>query len=224
MMHFSSAEVRGAAVTALERERFEVALEQIAERGLRHEWVHAGNSSTIDEGGSLPWLGEVARRAGARPLVRSGLALYGYCLPVEGGPSAVREGLQPALTWKSRIAAISDVPAGATVGYNASFVASGPMRLALLPIGYADGLRRELSSTSDRPGGWVMVEGQRAPIAGRISMNLTTVDVSGIAGAEAGSEVTVLGEGVSADDHARLAGTIAYEILCGLRAPARLID
>jgi alanine racemase len=95
------------------------------------------------------------------------------------------------------------------------------MRLALLPVGYADGLRRELGGTNERPGGWVMVRGRdgsekKAGIVGRVSMNLTTVDVTGIEGVRVGDEVVVLGDGVTADDHARLAGTISYEILCGV--------
>jgi alanine racemase len=68
-----------------------------------------------------------------------------------------------------------------------------------------------------RAGGWVMVKGERAAIVGRVSMNLTTVDVTGIDGVGVGDEVVLLGDGVTADDHARIAGTISYEILCGVR-------
>lgn len=91
------------------------------------------------------------------------------------------------------------------------------MRLALLPVGYADGLRRALSSTNARRGGWVMVQGRRAPIVGRVSMNLTVVDVSDIDGVSIGDEAVLLGDGITADDHARLADTISYEVLCGVR-------
>jgi alanine racemase len=96
------------------------------------------------------------------------------------------------------------------------------MRVALLPVGYADGLRRELSGSNTRAGGWVMVSGRdgvarRAGFVGRVSMNLTVVDVTGIEGIAAGDEVVLLGEGVTAEDHARIAGTIPYEILCGVR-------
>jgi alanine racemase len=97
------------------------------------------------------------------------------------------------------------------------------MRLALLPVGYADGLRRELSGSNARPGGWTMVQGRRAAIVGRVSMNLTVVDVTEIPGVAVGDEVVVLGDGVTADDHARLAHTIAYEIVCGVRATPRLV-
>jgi alanine racemase len=118
---------------------------------------------------------------------------------------------------------VREIAAGESVGYNATFVAQAPMRLALLPVGYSDGLRRELSSTNAKPRGWVMVRGRdgaqgRAAIVGRISMNLTVVDVSSIDGVHVGDEVVLLGDDVTADDHARLAGTISYEILCGVRA------
>jgi alanine racemase len=150
-------------------------------------------------------------------MVRCGIGLYGYCNPLEGGESVVRPRLMPVMTWKTRVLEVRDVRAGECIGYNSTFIAREPMRLALLPVGYADGLRRSVSSTNDRKGGWVMVRGARAPIVGRVSMNLTIVDVSGIHGVAVAEEVVLLGNGVTADDHARLAGTISYEILCGIR-------
>lgn len=220
--HFASTEVAGSAQTATQKASFEAAIAQVASHGLKPRWVHVGNSSYVDNGidGTRPldWLRQAAARVGARPMVRSGLALYGYLLPIEGpGTSISGEKVLPVMTWKTRVIGVREVPPEALVGYNGTFVADKPMRLALLPLGYADGLRRELSSTNTKAGGWVMIRGERAPIVGRVSMNLTTVDVSGIAGAAEGDEVLLLGEGVSADDHARLAGTIAYEILCGVK-------
>jgi alanine racemase len=126
------------------------------------------------------------------------------------------------MSWKTRVIGLRKVKTGETVGYNATFSAQRPMRLALLPIGYSDGLRRELSGSNARAGGWAMIQGQRAAIIGRVSMNLTVVDVSEISGVAVGDEVVVLGDGITADDHARLAGTIAYEILCGVRGVAQL--
>ena len=120
------------------------------------------------------------------------------------------------MTWKAAVLAVRMLAAGDTVGYNATFTAAEPMRVALIPVGYADGLRRELSAAAGRPGGWMMIHGQRAPVLGRISMNLTVVDVTGISGVQAGEEAIVLGPGITADDHADLASTIAYEILCGV--------
>jgi alanine racemase len=90
-------------------------------------------------------------------------------------------------------------------------------------VGYADGLRRELSGSDGVPGGWAMLRGQRARIVGRVSMNLTIVDVTEIPGVAVGDEAVLLGDGVTADDHARLAHTIAYEIVCGMRAELRLV-
>lgn len=227
MTHFASAEVADSSLTLRQRERFEQALGAIGEAGLRPTYVHAANSSTIDNSGasgrdcgSLVWLRHVAAAAGAQPMARTGIGLYGYCLPVEGAEALAQPRLRPVMTWKTRVIALRDIGAGETVGYNATFTAPRPMRLALLPVGYSDGVRRELSSTNEEPGGWVMIRGKRADIVGRVSMNLTVVDVTGIAGVAVNDEVVLLGDGVTADDHARLAETISYEILCGVRGAA----
>jgi alanine racemase len=230
LTHFASPEEAGSAQTMVQRERFEEAVGAVAEVGLRPGWVHAGSSSTVDNqdaAANLAWLRSLAGSVGARPMVRSGIALYGYCLPIEPADTVVaakvRCGLQPVMSWKTRVIGLREVQAGDTVGYNAIFTAERPMRLALLPVGYADGLRRELSGSNARPGGWTMVKGQRAAIVGRVSMNLTVVDVTEIPGVAVGDEVVVLGDGVTADDHARLAHTISYEIVCGVRAESRLV-
>jgi alanine racemase len=222
--HFACAEVPGALMTVEQRKRFEQALRAVSEARLRPEWVHAGSSSTIDNlaDANLAWLRGVADAAGARAMVRPGIGLYGYCLPIEGTRSHVCDELKPVMTWKTRVMSLQDLNPGDTVGYNATFVAQRPMRLAVLPVGYSDGLRRELSGSNDSAGGWVMVRGQRAAIVGRVSMNLTVVDVTKIPEVVVGDEVVLLGEGVTADDHARLAHTISYEILCGVKSHLRL--
>ncbi len=230
LTHFASPEEAGSSQTLLQRRRFEEAVAVVAEVGLRPAWVHAGSSSTVDNedaAANLTWLRSLAASVGARSMVRSGIALYGYCLPIESEAAVagakVRCGLQPVMSWKTRVIGLRELNAGDTVGYNAIFTAEGPMRLALLPVGYADGLRRELSGSNARAGGWTMVRGKRAAILGRVSMNLTVVDVTEIPGVAVGDEVVVLGDGVTADDHARLADTIAYEIVCGVRAESRLV-
>lgn len=219
LTHFASTEVAGSAQTEAQQRCFQTAVAQVAAAGMRPRWVHVGNSSYIDNGGGgIAWLRQLAGESGARAMVRSGLALYGYLLPLEGpGRPLARPCVRPVMTWKTRVIGVREVPAGALVGYNGTFAAQRPMRLALLPAGYADGLRRELSSTNAVPGGWVMVRGRQAPIVGRVSMNLTTVDVSGIADVAEGDEVVLLGDGVTAEDHAQAAETIAYDILCGVR-------
>jgi alanine racemase len=230
MTHFASSEVADSPLTLRQRVRFEQALGEVAAAGLRPVWVHAGNSSTVDNSavsehdrGSLVWLRSVASGVGARAMVRAGLALYGYCLPVEGGRAMVEPELRPVMAWKTRVIDVREVEAGDTVGYNAIFSAPRKMRLALLPVGYADGLRRELSGSDTAPGGWVMIGGRRAMIVGRVSMNLTMVDVTEIDSVNVGDEAVLLGDGITADDHARLAHTISYEIVCGMRAESRLV-
>jgi alanine racemase len=220
MTHFCAAEVVRSPLTGEQQRQFAEAVGQVDAKGLQPKWVHAGSSSSVDNpAGDTRWLETLAKSVGARAMVRCGIALYGYCLPIEGAGVDPKIGaaLQPVMTWKTRVMDVRGVKGGETVGYNATFTAPSAMRVALLPVGYADGLRRELSGTNARPGGWVMVGGRRANIVGRVSMNLTMVDVTAIDGVRVGDEVVVLGDGVTADDHARIAGTISYEILCGVR-------
>ncbi len=236
MTHLCAAEVAHSELTQTQQRRFEAAITQVRNLGLAPKWVHAGSSSSVDNPAqSSPWLVDLAATVGARAMVRCGCALYGYCVEIEQHkniaslaagrgyvPSRLRAALRPVMTWKTRVMDLRDLPAGETVGYNATFTAPVPMRLALLPVGYADGLRRELSGSNARPGGWVILHSRdgsahRAPIVGRVSMNLTMVDVTAIPDLRVGDQVVLLGDGITADDHARLAQTIPYEILCGVR-------
>jgi alanine racemase len=236
MTHFASAEVAGSHQTREQQARFEQAVQQVAASGLRPELMSAGNTSTVDNpvadesGNSLiPWLKLLAGQTNARAMVRTGLGLYGYSLPIERetglsgtAAPAVRPRLKPVMTWKARVIGRREIAAGTLVGYGGTFTAERPMRLALLPVGYADGLRRELSSGAGKSG-WVMLRGKRAPIVGRVSMNLTVVDVTEIPGVAVGDEAVVLGADITAEDHAQLAETIPYEILCGVKASRRLV-
>ncbi|QNI36754.1 alanine racemase [Edaphobacter albus] len=231
MTHFASAEIAGSHQTLQQQRCFEQALHQVQDAGLRPAWIHAGNSSTVDnpfpeDGGTFCWLRNVAKDVSARCMVRSGLALYGYSLPIEvqqgyaGVHEArIRPSLKPVMTWKTRVTGLREIEPGARIGYNGIFMAERRMRLALLPAGYADGLRRDLSATNTSPAGWVMFGKERAPIVGRVSMNLTTVDVTAIPSIKVGDEAILLGEGITADDHACIARTIPYEILCGVKSP-----
>lgn len=218
MTHFCAAEVVGSAKTREQMAEFERAIERVRGRGTRVRWVHAGTSSSLDNPEWDPgWLTGLAGRLGASAMVRCGIGLYGYCNPLEGGASQVREKLAPVMTWKTRVVDVRVARPGDCIGYNSLFVAAAVMRVALLPVGYADGLRRSLSSTNRRAGGWVMIRGRRAAVLGRISMNLIVVDVTAIDDAGIGDEAVLLGDGVTADAHAELVGTISYEILCGVR-------
>jgi alanine racemase len=149
-------------------------------------------------------------------MVRAGIAIYGY----EPAPGIAGElELRRALTLKARIARVIDVEAGGTVGYGRTWEASRPSRIALVMCGYADGYRRALSNRA-----CVLVRGRRAPIAGRIAMDMCMVDVTDIPDAAEEDEVVLLGEQegerVDADELAELAGTISWEILAGI--PARV--
>jgi alanine racemase len=160
-------------------------------------------------------------------MVRPGLALYGYYLPFQRAGRAVsgsglRLNVNPVLTWKTRILALRDMDPNQALGYGGTYVTKSAARIALLPVGYADGLNRALSS-----GGRVIVRDHYAPIVGLISMDLTIIDVTGISGVEVGDETILLGSSdgltVSAQEHADLAKTIPYEILCAIskRVPRR---
>lgn len=146
--------------------------------------------------------------------VRAGLGIYGY----HPAPDCGRDiELRPVLSLKARVARVVDVEAGATVGYGRTWTAAGPARIALVMIGYADGFRRALSSRAQ-----VLVRGRRAPIAGRIAMDMCMVDVTGIDGVVPDDEVVIIGrqggESIDADELAELAGTISWEILAGMSA------
>jgi alanine racemase len=125
--------------------------------------------------------------------------------------------LKPALSWTTEILDLKAVPAGRAVSYGCTFVTERLSQIAVLPVGYADGYPRLLSNR-----GAVLLKGQRAPIVGRVCMDLTMIDVTDIAGAKIGDTVTLMGsdgrEIILADDLALWAETISYEILARITA------
>lgn len=151
-------------------------------------------------------------------LVRPGYALYGGN-PAPGRPNPMRD----VVRLEGRIVQVRTVPAGETAGYNAQWTAGDPRRLATISVGYADGYPRAASATdaktaSGMPAGEAVVGGKRCPLAGRVSMDLITVDVTG-ARPEAvsrGATVTLIGDGLGLDEVGARAGTIGYEILTSL--------
>ena len=114
----------------VQRERFAQALEQTLAAGVKPGLLHMGNSSAVDEGSTMAWLRETAKKVGAKAVVRTGFAIYGHCLPIARGDGedcagALAARLKPVMTWKTRIIGLRDVEAGTTVGYGATFVAKG---------------------------------------------------------------------------------------------------
>ena len=167
MTHFASAEEAASPQNLAQVERLANALAQIRAAGLQPRWLHAGSTSTLDAGVAMPALRKLAASCGTRLMCRPGIGLYGYAMALTGAAPRVRAELKPVLAWKTRILALRQCAAGAKVGYNGTFVADTPRTLALLPVGYADGLRRELSSAGE-----VLIAGRRARIAGTISYEI----------------------------------------------------
>lgn len=160
-------------------------------------------------------------------MVRLGLGLYGY------SPSAeAAKALRPVLSWKSRIIALRELPRGHHVGYGGAFITRRRSRIAVLATGYADGYPRclGLAQPGKPAAAHVLVHGERVALAGRISMDLTSLDVTDIPGARVGDPAVLIGHQggrhITADDLANWAGTIPYEILCGVnsRVPRLLRD
>lgn len=217
MTHFHSPQDPSSA--AQQMQVFAQAVEQIARAGLRPQFFSAGSSADVLEQTSAA-ITDLARRHGARRMIRTGLSLYGYA--PDGKPNPA---IEPVLAWKTRITSLRWIEPGTTAGYGATFTAPRRTRLALLPVGYADGFSRLLSNR-----GWALVRGQRAPIAGRVSMDQTMIDVTDIPGVASGDEVVLIGEQgrerITAQHIADLTGTIAYEVLCAIapRVPRVMVE
>ena len=218
MTHLFAADEADGAITQEQLTRLSAALEFVRAAGLHPDWLNVGNSAALLSGQAVA-IGAIAAQFGMKALIRPGLALYGLTPQFDPGfwgsePGALAEAhgrLEPVLSWKTRVVGVRSVPAGAVVGYNGTFVATEPMRLALLAVGYADGLDRRLGNRFS-----LLVREQRAPLVGRISMDQAVLDVTEIPGVEAGDEVVILGtqgdETITAFDHAEVAGTVPWEI------------
>ena len=207
--HLASSEVLDAPSVNDQLQKFEQVRSLLRNEGFDPPLVHVANTGAV-----------IAKRESWNSMVRPGIALYGYHLPFERAGrevsgSKLRLGVKPVLTWRTRILSLRDVRANQALGYGGTYVTKAPARIAVLPVGYADGLNRALSSR-----GRVIVREHYAPIVGRISMDLTLADVTGLPGVSVGDEVVLLGalDGLSVDarEHSELANTNVYEILCAI--------
>lgn len=144
-------------------------------------------------------------------MVRPGYALYGGQASI-----AAAAPVNPVVRVRVKVLAVEDVPAGATVGYSATWRASVPSRIATLAAGYADGLPRGASGPDDGSGGVVSIAGVHCPITGRVSMDLTTVEVTAAAAVRPGDWADIIGPDLTIEEVGRRAGTIGYEILTRL--------
>jgi alanine racemase len=204
--HFSSAE-SDPAFSRTQLDRFRKAVDQA--EGLckdRLRQVHIANSA-----------GLLNHPESVFTMVRPGLLLYG-AYPEPGLRKKIR--VRPAMTFKTRVLSVKSLPAGSPVSYGGTFRTERASRIATLPVGYADGYRRDLSNR-----GWVLLRGRKAPVVGTVTMDLTMIDVTDIPEASEGDEVILFGPAEGAclpvEELAERIGTISYELLCavGRRVP-----
>ena len=207
--HLASSEILDAPSVNEQLQKFEQVRNLMRNEGFDPPLIHVANTGAL-----------ISHRESWNSMVRPGIALYGYHLPFERAGrevsgSKLRLDVKPVLTWKTKILSLRDVRANQALGYGGTYITKAPARIAVLPVGYADGLNRALSSR-----GRVIVREHYAPIVGRISMDLTLADVTGLPGIAVGDEVVLLGavDGLSVDarEHAELASTNVYEILCAI--------
>ena len=201
MTHLADADGTDSTFTERQLSSFNALLEQIRLRGFTAPLVHAANSAAI------------VRFPDAHfSLVRPGIMLYGY----HTLPATIPDpDLRPVLSLHTTVAQLRTIPQGSSVSYNGTFVAQRQTRIAVLPIGYADGYSRQLSHH-----GSVLIQGRRVPIVGLVCMDMIMVDVTDLAPVQVGETVTLIGqqgeESIWADEVAGWIGTIPYEVLCGI--------
>ena len=203
--HFATADDSDNPLTTEQAARFRTLVATLREAGLTVPLHHFANSAATMRGLVDPG-----------DFVRVGLSLYG-AEPLNDAESR----LEAVMRWRTEIVRLKDLPPGHAVGYGATFHTMRPTRVATLPVGYADGYNRLLSNR-----GFVLVRGERAPVIGRVSMDLVTIDVTDIPAAEVGDEAVLLGDGITAEELAAKLGTISYEVFCsvGARVPRVYLD
>jgi len=227
MTHLFAADEADGSATEAQLGLMDEALGRVKAAGLNPEWLNVGASASL-LAGQAARIAALGARYGMKAMMRPGLALYGVIPQFEPAfepqepvsMAAARTQLHPVMQWKTRVAGVRSVSAGAVVGYNGTFVATEAMQLALVAAGYADGLDRHLGNRFS-----LLIHGLRAPLVGRVSMDMAVVDVTEIAGVEPGDEVVILGtqggETITAFDHAETTGTIPWEVFTriGARVP-----
>ncbi|MGB8064313.1 MAG: alanine racemase [Candidatus Sulfotelmatobacter sp.] len=215
--HLKSAEILDAADVAEQLSCFQKVQDMVEKAGFEPIYSHVANTAAL-----------AARRETWKSMVRPGISLYGYNLHFacdRASRPISLPNVTPVLSWKTRVISLRDVGANQAIGYDGRYVTRVPARLATLPVGYADGLSRHLSSR-----GQVIIRDTYAPIVGNIAMDLTMIDVSSVPSAALGDMVTLLGSSdhcvISAWQHAELENTIPYEVLCqiGHRVRREYVD
>ena len=229
MTHLFAADEADGRVTEAQLGLLDEALGKVKAAGLDPEWLNVGASASL-LAGEAARIAALGARYGMKTMMRPGLALYGVIpdfdpqFEPQEPPSmtAARSQLHPVMQWKTRVAGVRSISAGAVVGYNGTFVAPEPMRLALVAAGYADGLDRRFGNRFS-----LLVRGQRAPIVGRISMDQAVLDVTEIPNVAAGDEVVILGtqgnQTITAFDHAKATSSIPWEVFTRIGSRAQRV-
>jgi alanine racemase len=182
---------------------FRRVLQELEENGITFRYVHAANSAAV-----------IAYPESHFNMVRPGIAIYGLD-PSSDVPCP--EGFEPALSFKTQVAQVKELPSGSYVSYGCTFMTEGQARIAVIPVGYADGFRR-----GPRRWGEVLVRGQRAPVVGQVCMDQTMIDVSHVANVRQGDEVVLIGQQggdrITVGEVADRLGTINYEVVSEILA------
>ncbi len=206
LTHFASASDFLTAQTSDQIATFERLTQELFHLGVRPDYLHLSSTNAI----------AYARPDAWRAIVRPGHALYGYVSPARGIAPLQAIEVHPALSWKVKIVMVKDIPADSLVGYGGTARTHRPTRLAILGAGYADGIPHRLSNR-----GRVIAGGKFAPILGTVSMDLTTIDITDSPLLHPGDDVTLIGQegdvSQNAQEIARVAGTISYNVLCGIK-------
>jgi len=202
--HYACADEADKSYTLEQHRRFQNIVGHYRARGVEFDLLHAGNSATGIDNPEL-----------TGNMLRLGISLYGFYPSEE--VNRTRVNLRPVMSLKTKIVMIKTLPAGSGISYGAVYRTRGEETIATIPIGYADGYSRLLSGKAQ-----ALVRGVRVPVVGRICMDQCMLNVTGVPGASVGDEVILIGESggetISAEELARLMGTIHYEVTCMVSA------
>lgn len=198
--HFARADEYDRSPALIQLERYLDFLNLLKDAGITIPLLHCSNSAGI-----------IRVPEANLSMVRAGITIYGIYPSNEVERDKIK--LETAMEIKSHISYLKDVTPGTAISYGGTFVASKPMKVATIPVGYADGYPRQLSGK-----GWVLIHGQKAPILGRVCMDQFMVDVTDIPDTKSGDEVTLIGrdgnEVITAEEFGELSGRFSYEFIC----------